>query len=265
MPSRLDFGIQIARQTGQLLLEYFDSSDLQTSIKKDHSIVTEADLAADRLITEAIQKQYPKDRILSEELNTNIVFTDAVPSSMVWVVDPLDGTTNFSLGLHYWGVSLACLMNGWPQTAVLYFPRIDELYYTQQGQRAYLNGHPLHVNAFEATKLQPFFACCSRTHQQYHVNIPYKTRILGSAAYTFCAVGRGTAILGFEATPKIWDLAAAWLVVQEAGGVIETHNNSQPFPLQAGVDYAHKDFPTLAAATQGLIDKGRQHITPKKP
>ena len=264
MSSLLDFCIQISRQAGQLLLEYYDSSHLHARTKKDQSIVTEADLATDRLIAQAIQEQYPEDRILSEEQNTKFVTTDHAPSPLVWVVDPLDGTTNFSLGLHYWGVSLARLMDGWPQTAVLYFPRIDELYYAQQGQGAYLNERPLHVNTFEATSLQPFFACCSRTYRQYRVSIPYKTRILGSAAYTFCAVGRGTAILGFEATPKIWDLAAAWLIVREAGGVIETHNGSQPFPIQAGVDYARKNFPTLAAATRDLIDKGRQRLVPKK-
>jgi myo-inositol-1(or 4)-monophosphatase len=265
MASRLEFGIQIARQTGQLLLEYFHSSDLQAHMKKDHSVVTEADLAADRFIAESIQKQYPNDEILSEELQTALEGTAGGPSTTVWVVDPLDGTTNFSLGLHYWGVSLACLKDGQPETAVLYFPCIDELYSAQKRRGAYFNDQPLHVNTFEASSLQPFFACCSRTYRKYRVTLPYKIRILGSAAYTFCAVSRGIAILGFEATPKIWDLAAAWLVVQEAGGVIETHHSSWPFPLQAGLDYTRKSFPTLAAANQSLLDKGRQHIIPKKP
>jgi len=102
MSSRLEFSIRIARQTGQLLLEYFNSSDLHTRIKKDKSVVTEADLAADRLITAAIKKQYPKDTILSEELQPGYVSVSNEPSSRVWVVDPLDGTTNFSLaGLSY--------------------------------------------------------------------------------------------------------------------------------------------------------------------
>jgi len=156
-------------------------------------------------------------------------------------------------------------MDGWTETAVLYFPSIDELFYAEQSQGAYLNGHSLNVSEHKASSPQSFFACCSRTHQRYHVSIAYKTRILGSAAYTFCAVGRGIALLGFEATPKIWDLAAAWLVVQEAGGVIEILNGSQPFPLSAGVDYPRKNFPTLAAATPELLDKARQQIVPRKP
>jgi myo-inositol-1(or 4)-monophosphatase len=185
------------------------------------------------------------------------------PHSVVWVVDPLDGTTNFSLGLHVWGVSLARTVDGWTETGVLYFPLIDELYYAQQGQGAYLNGKSIHVCTPEASSPQTFFACCSRTHQRFQVNLPYKARILGSAAYTFCAVGRGIAILGFEATPKIWDLAAAWLVVKEAGGEIETYDESRPFPLRSQVDYARANFPTLAAATPRLLEKARRQIVPR--
>src|SRR4030067_2947007 len=91
---------QLARQAGGLLLHYFKPTGTSANLKSDRSVVTEADLAADRLIADAIRKAYPGDGLLSEELQTTL----GENSSTVWVIDPLDGTTNFSLGLPIWGV-----------------------------------------------------------------------------------------------------------------------------------------------------------------
>ena len=76
-------------------------------------------------------------------------------------------------------------------------------------------------------------------------------------------VARGVSLLAFEATPKIWDIAAPWLLVQEAGGVIETLDGSQPFPLKPDIDYARQNYPTLAAATSDLAIRAHQQIIPK--
>jgi myo-inositol-1(or 4)-monophosphatase len=264
MTTDLQYAIQTARKAGQLLLQYFHSANLQTNLKTDRSLVTEADLAVDRLITAAIQERYPDELLISEELQPDYPPGKGRRAQKAWIVDPLDGTTNFGLGLHFWGVLLARLVEGWPDTAVLYFPLIDELYSAQSGQGAYLNGKPIRVQTPNENRPLSFFACCSRTHRHYQVSVPYKTRILGSAAYTLCAVARGTAILGFEVSPKIWDIASAWLLVNEAGGAIETLDKSQPFPLRPGVDYPRQCYPTLAAATPELIKKARIQITPRK-
>ncbi len=261
MISPLPFTSDLARQTGQLLLEYYAPSGSQVSLKADHTVVTEADLAADRLIAAAIQAAYPQDLLISEEKGTSL---PAGVSGPTWVVDPLDGTTNFSLGLHAWGVSIARLENGWPVIAALYFPLFDELYTAQAGEGAFLNGEPIRVKPPVSDQPAAFFACCGRTHRRYSVSVPYKPRILGSAAYSFCAVARGAAVLGFETTPKLWDLAAAWLLMQEAGGAVATYDGSQPFPLQSGLDYSQKPYPTLFAATPELLLRGRAWIQPKQ-
>jgi myo-inositol-1(or 4)-monophosphatase len=151
----------------------------------------------------------------------------------------------------------------------LYFPLVDELYTAQRGAGACLNGQPIHTrppigrNVSAPSQPLAFFACCSRTHRRYTVNLRYKARILGSTAYTLCLVARGVALLGFEVTPKIWDLAAAWLVVSEAGGEIAAFNGSAPFPLQPRLDYARLSFPTLAAANIELAQAARSQIQPK--
>ncbi len=260
----LSFAVELARQTGDLLLHYYQSKNLATGLKADGSAITEADIAADNLITTTIQNHFPENRLISEEHQPSLSQYELDPDRDVWIIDPLDGTTNFSLGLPIWGVILSLLTGGWPEIAVLYFPVLDELYNAQRGKGAFLNGEPLQIKPPTSTRPLSFFACCSRTHQDYRVSIPYKTRILGSAGYSMCAVARSIAIVAFEATPKIWDIAAGWLLVSEAGGKIETLDKSQPFPLRSGFDYTGKNFPTLAAANQRVLARARKQIVPRE-
>ena len=132
----LAFTSDLAKNAGKLLLEYYQPGGIHTSVKKDHTALTDADLASDDFIHGNIQDNFSGDVILSEENGT----TYPEGKSAVWVVDPLDGTTNFSLGLHYWGVSIARLIDGEPDTAALYFPVLDEMFTAQRGTGAFFNG-----------------------------------------------------------------------------------------------------------------------------
>ena len=257
MISTLQFATELARSTGKLLLEFFRPAGLEARLKADHSVVTEADLAADRLVKQAIRDAYPQDLMLSEELHPSLPMEH---QGAVWVVDPLDGTTNFSLGLPIWGVSIAHTVNGMPETGAIFFPLLDEIFSAQIGMGAFWNGKRMRVQPMDRGKPATFFACCGQTHKHYNVSVPYKPRILGSAAYNFCALARGSAILTFEATPKIWDLAAAWILILESGGVIESHHGPSPFPLTPGIDYPARAFPPLAAATAKMVVQGRNMI-----
>jgi len=258
--SMLAFATQVARQAGDWLQKRFSLRGSRASLKSDRTVVTESDSLADDMIAQAIHERFPEDALLSEELQP---FYSGEPSSRVWVIDPLDGTVNFSLGLPIWGISIACLVEGFPEIGVLYFPALGELYTCQRGKGAFFNGEALHLPLTEPNQPVSFFSCCSRTHRRYQVSVRYKTRILGSAAYTLCLVARGAAILGFEATPKIWDIAGGWLLVTEAGGVIETLDGSQPFPLTKGMDYSQLSYPTLSAATPEVLAQARTQIVPK--
>jgi myo-inositol-1(or 4)-monophosphatase len=259
MDSRLEFAAGLAQQAGDLLLDYFNPSGTRTRLKPDRTVVTEADLAADRWIAAAIHARFPGEALVSEELQP--IFQGTAESA--WVVDPLDGTTNFSLGLPVWGVSIARLAAGRPATAALYFPALGELYTAALGEGARLNGESIQVRPPEPDQPAAFFSCCSRTHRRYEVKVRYKTRILGSASYTLCATARGMAVLGFEATPKIWDIAAGWLLVGEAQGWVETLDGSSPFPLLPGFDYRLKNFPTVSAASEKLLAQAKEQIIPR--
>jgi len=227
----------LAKDVGKLLQNYYQSAELQTSLKNDF--------------------------IISEEMNPTYPISSDSDNQAVWIVDPLDGTTNFSLGLPLWGTSIARLVNGAPQAAVLYFPMINELYSAELRKGAYLNDHQLHVRSRLDDLPITFFACCSRTFRRYQVNVPYKTRILGSAVYSLCSVARGIAILGFEATPKIWDIAGGWLLVEEAGGIMRTLDDSEPFPLKPGENYSTQSYPTMAASASAIAQKAEMQISPK--
>ncbi len=255
----LEFAINLALETAELLKKYDHPVGIHTSLKPDKTVVTEADLAADDLITRKINTEFPQDAIVSEESSHYLLDTQ----SPTWVIDPLDGTTNFSLGLPVWGISIARLVDGKPYLGVVFFPRLNELYTTQRKMGAFLNHTPISTRAPDLSQPMSFFACCSRTFRRFNISVPYKPRIMGSSAYSFCMVARGSALLGFDATPKIWDLSAAWLLVEEAGGLIRSFDGSQVFPIYTGLDYSITSFPVIAAATPDLLEKGHSMIVGK--
>lgn len=260
MNDPLDFASDLALQTGDLLQNYYNPAGIHAEFKPDKTMVTEADLAADRFITQKIRRNFPEDAIVCEESSH---FIDD-PQLTTWVVDPLDGTTNFGLGLAIWGISIARLVNGYPELGTLYFPRLNELYTTRRGNGAYMNNRQISVRAPNPAQPMSFFACCSRSYRTFNINIPYKSRILGSSTYTFSMVARGSALLGLDATSKIWDLAAAWLLVEEAGGAMSIFEGSSAFPLSPNVDYSTTSYTVLAAATPQLLDMGSQRIQRKQ-
>ncbi len=255
----LEFAVDLAMQTGDILQKYYSPTGIHSTPKADNTVVTEADLAADGFITQQIKQYFPRDGILSEE-SSHLLQDPQIP---IWVIDPLDGTTNFSLGLAIWGVSIARLVNGYPELGVLYFPRLNELYSTTKGAGAQLNNKSIIARAPDPTQPNSFFACCSRSFRTFDITIPYKPRILGSSTYTISMVARGLALLALDVTPKIWDLAAAWLLVEEAGGIMSVFEGAQPFPLFSNIDYSTASYPILAAATPKLLEMGRSKIQRK--
>ena len=255
-PTRLELAKTSAVLVGKELLDHFYNGNRQGDQKPDRTLVTEADKKADQYLQELIREAFPSDGILSEESSTTYPDTDDV-----WVLDPLDGTQNFSLGLHYWGVSIAHLKSGYLKNAAVYFPVIDELYYASAGKGAKFNGSPLTESNPPIKTQFPVFVHCSRLYRNYQVSVKYKKRSLGAAAYHLCLVPKGAAVLALESQPRIWDIAASWLIVKEAGGLIQTLGDRDPFPAEAGIDYADHPFPVLAATNQEMMTYAVKNIS----
>ncbi|HUF39589.1 MAG TPA: inositol monophosphatase family protein [Anaerolineales bacterium] len=253
---------RLSRETGRLLKGYFraeaGTEARESRYKPDRTLLTQADLASNAFISGQIREQFPDDDILSEEAVTAFPL-DGRPT---WIVDPLDGTTNFEQGLHHWGVSIARVVDGRPQAAALAFPLLDECFTAFAGGGARLNGRQLQVPP-AGSHLVSFFLCDSRVNRGYTAEIPYKPRILGSAAYNFCAVAKGSAVIGFESIPRIWDIAASWLVLKEAGGAVAALNGPV-FPLEPGKDYGRFPIPLIGAADEGLLAEAIGKIVLKK-
>jgi myo-inositol-1(or 4)-monophosphatase len=256
----IEFVIELTQQTGELLKSYFASTDLFLDRKLDNSLVTEADIVADQFIFATIHEKYPDHSIVSEELNHKLSSKNI--KGYTWIVDPLDGTTNFSMGMHYWGTLITLVYQNRVQLTSQYFPLIDELFSAQLGKGATLNGEPIHVESPNNKLHYTFFSCCSRTIRKYSVTLPYKMRIFGSAAYSMCSVAKGASRIAFEAKAKIWDIAGAWLLIQEAGGYINTPYHTPPFPLIPSIDYYDKDYAVLAAANFDWYQQAKQNINP---
>lgn len=260
MKSTLEFTTELARSTGDILLDHFNPLGIISTLKKDNTVLTQADLDADTHIAEAIGKEFPDDLIVSEEANTQVKGIDQA----IWIIDPLDGTTNFSLGLPIWGVSIARIVNGMPTVGVLNFPALGELYSAESGGGAQLNGMPIQARGDDGSSTSAFFTCCTRTHRKYQVEIPLKTRILGAAAYNMVSIAKGSSVIAFESTPKIWDIAASWLIVEEARGLTNVLSGQDPFPLEPGIDYEEQAFPTIMGATKKMMQMARENIQLRK-
>lgn len=219
--------------------------------KADGTLVTRTDRAIDVLLSRRISELHPGHAVLSEEQVTT--YDPAV--RYTWVVDPIDGTTNFARGLPVWGISVALLEQGEPVVGVVRFPLLHEEFVAVSGQGATLNGERVTTAPERTVDSQHFIMCCTRTERRYRVNTPLKTRILGSAAYHLLKVADGSALAAIEATPKIWDLAAALLILAESGGAVQPLGRGRlPFPVPpVASDFRNQSFPLIAAANLDIL------------
>ncbi len=263
----LQFTRSLAAEAGQRLLGWFGQATAGT--KGDGSVVTQADLDVDRFIQGALRSSYPQHGIVSEE--SALVYEGA---EFTWVIDPLDGTTNFANGLAHWGVSIALLQHGEPLLGVLDFPLLQQQFAALRGGGAWLHDRRLsqdrrlHVPPLPPEDQQSnlFFTTDSRGFRFLEIRSPFKARVLGSAAYDLVAVAAGTAVACIETTPKAWDFAAAWLIVQETGATVGTMwPGLTVFPLTAGQDYGGRIYPLLFAANAQLWETMRTavHVRPE--
>lgn len=216
----------VARQAGTVLREHYRAHEPQrVTHKSEKDLVTETDLQVERLVMDALARAFPEDSIAGEE-------TAGVTRSggRRWLVDPIDGTTNFVRRIPLFAVSIGLLVDGVPAVGVVYNPIIDELYWAARGAGAYLNGKMLHVTAI--TELAQAlvitgFAClranaCPNNLDNFAKIAPQTLGIrrLGAASLDLCAVAAGRAEAFWELYLKPWDVAAGGLIVLEAGGKV---------------------------------------------
>lgn len=227
---------KIIRETAkEEILPRFNRTDY--SIKDDGSIVTEADLAADNRIRKSLMAAYPEIAFLSEEMELEEQEALLRSSSQLWIIDPLDGTSNFAAGLPLFATSLALIVNGEVQIGISYDVMRDEMFSAVKGQGAYLNDQPLKCKASEfslerSIAITDFKRLKPKLLARLLKDKPYRSqRNIGASVleWVWMAASRGQIYL--HGGMKLWDLAAGSLIVSEADGHSSTIEGEEVFKL----------------------------------
>ncbi|WP_448571455.1 inositol monophosphatase family protein [Trichothermofontia sp.] len=256
----LRFAETTTTQVGAQLLA--DFGQVQATEKADGSLVTRADQWADQAIRTAIAAMFPTHGVLTEELAHTFPDQD-----WCWIVDPLDGTTNFARGIPIWGISLGLLYQGTPVFGYVVLPPLRQTFYGFWPGDSGLNLTPAAYRNHQAIRSHPdhagedprfntrthFFNVCTRSTAVLGPGFPCKVRMLGVASYNLLLVAAGVALGGVEATPKIWDIAGVWPIAQAAGAVWVPLPADRLFPLSPGQDYGQRAYPTLLVSHPGLV------------
>lgn len=223
----LDFTTDIAEQAGELIVKLRSRNRLDVDFKNGVELVTNADVAADELITEAIRKRFPDHDIMAEESAPDLEKLKHLDRPL-WIIDPIDGTVNYAHFHNQVAVSIAYAVRGQVQVGVVYSPFQAEMFTAVRGQGSWLNDQPLQCSqvtdmgkaiiatGFPYDKQNQLPVLMERLH-----NILKKcgdVRRLGSAALDICWVAMGR-LDGYYETVSPWDFAAAQLVAREAGAL----------------------------------------------
>jgi myo-inositol-1(or 4)-monophosphatase len=227
----LNFAIQVARDAGNLLVQRLGSA--QISNKGDIDLVTEADIAAEELIIDRIRSHYPLHGILAEE-SGEAVQQGPSRSEWKWIVDPLDGTTNYAHGYPCFCVSIAVEHAGALEIGVVYDPMRDEMFAAERGQGATLNERRIRVSSVE--ELNRAMMCTGfpydvRTRPDFARDFTNFTlhaqavRRDGSAALDLAYIACGRFDGFWEDGLNPWDIAAGAILISEAGGRITNYEN----------------------------------------
>ena len=218
----LDFAISVAQEAGALLRDRLNTN-FSIAHKGAIDLVTEVDIASETLIRERIATRYPRHQVLAEEGG----FTDSA-SDYRWIVDPLDGTTNYAHGYPVFNVSIALEHKGEMIAGVVYDPMRDELFAAEKGSGAMLNKKTIRVSqtgelikSMLSTGFPYDIKTAKLTNLDHWRNFAMNAQALrrdGSAALDLCYVACGRFDGFWELNLSAWDTAAGVLIVEEAGG-----------------------------------------------
>lgn len=221
----LDIARNAAREAASIIRSYRKDESFSIQLKRKNDLVTDADLASEKKILEIIKSAFPEDQFLAEESNTHT----SLPNGRVWIIDPIDGTTNFSHGFPPYCVSIAFWENGIPKVGLVLEVANDEWFWAVEGEGAYLGDERISISKI----IDPSKALIATgfPYSQFDLVDPYlqvlknmmqKThgvRRAGSAAYDLCCVASGRVDGFYEYGLNPWDIAAGMLIIQEAGGI----------------------------------------------
>lgn len=223
MTSYLDAAISAATTAGETILDAY-KTDVAVESKSIDDIVTEIDYKSEEIITSQLAERYPDHSILAEESG------EKEGSQYRWIIDPIDGTTNYAKGIPHFSVAIALQIKDTLELGVIYLPSEDDLYTAERSHGAYLNGEPISVSttgSFDQSFISIGHSPNDASNDDWIRSFKMinersrRTRHMGSAAteLAYLATGRFDGMYGTLFFP--WDIAAGHVLVEEAGGRVE--------------------------------------------
>ncbi len=244
--------ISALRVSGETLLEYFNRPIEIKQKESQSSIVTEADIISETIIINLIRESFPGHNIVSEErgfINNNSEYT--------WIIDPLDGTSNFASGIPWFGVLISLLKNNTPVMGGAYLPVQDILYFAEAGNGVFRNGEPLPMLKNKTLKDSLFAFCVDYTEDMAFLNRGieiYKYILKGSRNirstnslidFIYVAEGKFGGVLNLYT--KVWDISALGLIISEAGGLMKNIDGND-IQFSVGEEIIKENFPVIAGS-----------------
>lgn len=226
MSGSLKLGLEAIEKSGKVLFDYFEKIDkTYKKNKNNRDLVSEVDLMSEQIILETLKKKFKSYNYLAEELGFQNNYSD-----YTWIIDPLDGTVNYSRGLNLCAISIALTHKNKTILGIIYNPFLKELYYaTKKG--AFLNGKKILVSQNLKLKNCLVIGALSSEISKNSIKQFSKLRILnneslgvlriGSAAYALCLLARGSVDIFFGNSLKAWDVQAGAFLVEQAGGIVK--------------------------------------------
>ena len=244
MDPLVNIGIKAARAAGNIILRYVDQLDrLKVEKKGRNDFVSEVDRMAEDAIIETVRQGYPNHSILAEESGKSSGSDSETTNDTTWIIDPLDGTTNFLHGHPDFCVSIAVREKGIISHGIVYDPLRNEMFTASRNQGSQLNGRRIRVTGQGSLRASLVtIGYPSRELPDYDTWLKLLTEVVprcasirhtGSAALDLVYVASGRTDAFFEPALKPWDLAAGSLIVREARGLVSDFDGNQDF-LESG-------------------------------
>ena len=216
--ANLNIMIKAAEKASKILIRDFGELEkLQVSSKGPADFVTNSDRKVEKIIIDELTKSKKKYSILSEEIG-EVKNSD---KNNYWIIDPIDGTTNFLHGIPHFAISIALRMNDEIVSGLIFDPIKNEMFYAEKNSGAYFNNQRIRVS-----NKKDLNECLFATGGKVEINYDLNTRKSGSAALDMAYVGGGRYDGFFQKNLNIWDIAAGIIIIKEAGGKINDINYS---------------------------------------
>ena len=255
--------ISALKVSGKTLLEYFNKPIKTKQKESQSSIVTVADIESEKLIIKIISERFPEHNIISEESG----FTNN-SSEYTWIIDPLDGTSNFASNIPWFGVLISLFKHNTPVMGGAYLPVQDILYFAEAGKGAFRNGESLPKPGNKELKDSLFAFCVDYTEDMVFLNrgieiykyIVKSSRNIRSTNslidFIYVAEGKFGGVINLYT--KVWDISALGLIISEAGGIMKNIDGND-IHFSVGEEIIEENFPVIAGSRQ-IIESLKEAI-----